>query len=310
MAVLMSENFGDTLEPGLFEITTQDYMQKEQMRPMLYNVRSSSTSYEKTSAVGTVGDLEPFTGSVSYDTVYQGEDVQFNPVEFTRGIKIERRIYEDDLYGVIADRASDLGTAVWRTEEKWGAHIFNTAFAGTGTIVVGCITVLNNTEAQALCSTAHTGGTARLSTTYSNEDTLELTATAVETVRQRMAAFVDDAGNKIQVIPDLLLVPRGKEEKAFQIISSRGQVDSANNNVNFHYGKYKMATWDYLTSSTAWFFISSQMMKKHLLWFNRIAPEFSQDKDFDSMVAKYMVYERFSFGWRNWRWVYGCNATT
>lgn len=42
--------------------------------------------------------------------------------------------------------------------------------------------------------------------------------------------------------------------------------------------------------------IDSDYMKIYLQWFDRIALEFNQDKDFDTYIAKYSCYMRFSYG--------------
>ena len=39
--------------------------------------------------------------------------------------------------------------------------------------------------------------------------------------------------------------------------------------------------------------------------FSREAISFQQDNDFDTKNAKAACYERYSFGWTDWRGVYG-----
>jgi len=51
--------------------------------------------------------------------------------------------------------------------------------------------------------------------------------------------------------------------------------------------------------------IDSNMMKMYLQWFNRIPLEFFQDKSFDTLISKFAAYMRYSFGWSDWRWLYG-----
>ena len=187
--------------------------------------------------------------------------------------------------------------------EKLGASIFNDAFTGTGSITIEGTTVLSNTEALSLCNDAHTS--TATATLQDNSGTTALSATAVEATRILMAGFKDDKDNLISVQPDLILCPRNLEETAWEIISSKGKVDSAENNSNFHYGKYKLAVWDYLSDSNNWFMIDSAMMKQFLNWFDRIPLEFFQDKSFDTLIAKYAVYTRVSLGYSGWQWLYG-----
>ena len=114
----------------------------------------------------------------------------------------------------------------------------------------------------------------------------------------------------IDVHPDLLLVPLALEEKGYELINSKGKVDTAQNNVNFHLGKYKLLVWsNYLTSLNAWFFIDSAYMKEFLLWFDREPVQFFKDQDISTLVGAYAGYMRYSFGWSDWRWIFGQNFT-
>jgi len=288
-----SENFGDLLEPGLRKIFTDVYREKPQMMDMLYNVQSSSESYEKDSSVGSFGTVPEFTGTVSYDDVYQGYDKTYTHKEYAKGFKVQRSLFDDDLYNVISKRPKGLGTSARRTRESASASTFNNAFTSEPT----------DGDGAELCASDHASNAT--STTQSNEGTTALSPTAVETARRLMIAFKDDRDGKIDIMPDLLLVPRDLEETAFEIISSKGKVDSADNNANFHFGKYKLAVWDYLTDSNNWFLIDQDYMKIYLQWFDRIPLEFNQDKDFDTYIAKFSCYMRYSFSWSDWRWIYG-----
>lgn len=303
----ISENFGDLLEPGLRKIFTEQYNELPSMLGALYNIQDSSTSYEKDSSVGAFDDFPAFQGQVSYDEVYQGYDVTYSHVEFAKGFKIERKLYDDDLYNIIARKPSGLARSAKRSREKYGASLFNGAFTGSGTITVSGTTVLSNTEGQSLCASAHPS--TATSTTQSNVGTTSLSPTAIEAARQAMAGFLDDRDNLISIVPDMILVPRALEETAYEIIAASGKVDSAENNPNFHYGKYKLGVWDYLTDANNWFLIDSSMMKDFLNWYDRVPLEFFQDKSFDTLIAKYASYMRFSFGYSDWRWIYGSNVS-
>jgi hypothetical protein len=209
----------------------------------------------------------------------------------------------DDLYNIISKKPRGLAIAAKRTMEKCAASVFNDAFSGTGSITVEGTTVLSNTESLSLCNDSHTS--TAVATTQDNKGTSALSATSVEATRILMAGYKDDKDNLISVQPDMILVPRNLEETAWEIISSKGKVDTAENNSNFHYGKYKLAVWDFLSDSNNWFVVDSSLMKLFLNWFDRIPLEFFQDKSFDTLIAKYAVYARWSYGWSDWRFLYG-----
>lgn len=239
----ISANFGDLLEPGLRKIYTEQFAALPEMRPLIYNVQGSSTSYEKDSSLGAMTDMQVFQGEISYDEIYQQYDVTYSHVELAKGFKIERKLYDDDLYNIIARKPQALAVAAKRTMEKYAAQTFNDAFSGSGTITVGGETILSNSEALSLCNSLHTSTSS--SDTQDNSGTSALSGAAIETIRQNFAGLTDDRGNLITVQPDLLIVPRALEEAAWTIIATKGEVDSAENNANFHFGRYKLAVWDY-----------------------------------------------------------------
>lgn len=292
----IAEHFGDLLTAGFRKIFEDQFNLIPSMLPDLYNMQSSDKPEEKDSAVGGFGDFNTFEGTISYDEVYQQYDKVYTPSEFAKGFKVQRRLFDDDLYNIMNKKPMGLAIAARRTREKAGSAIFNNAFTTEGSGYSG-----DGTE---LCASDHPSNTPGVAT-QSNEGTTALSATAVETARTAMADFRDFEGEKISVIPDLILVPRALEQTAWEIISSRGKVETANNNANFHFGKYKLAVWDYLTDANNWFMIDSALKDMFLLWFDRIPLEMGRDKDFDTYLAKFSAYMRYSNGFSDWRWLYG-----
>ena len=147
-------------------------------------------------------------------------------------------------------------------------------------------------------------------TTQSNSGTTALSATAIEAVRRiGRNSIYNDRGRLFKVNYDTILCTVEKEEIAWQIINSKGKVESADNNRNFHEGRYKLATWDKLTDTNNWFMLDSRLAKMFLLFWDRVKPEFKMDKDTDTLVAKWYTYFRCSAGWADWRMVYGQNVS-
>ena len=193
----ISENFGDLLEPGLRKVFSEQYNEIPEMRSLIFNVQTASTSYEKDSSVGAFGDMPVFTGTIMYDDVYQGYDVTYTHAEFAKGFKIERKLFDDDLYNIISRKPRGLAVSAKRTQEKYAASVFNNAFIGAGTISVDGTTILSSSEGLSLCNEAHTSTAS--ATTQDNRGTTALSATAVEATRILMASFKDDRDNLISV---------------------------------------------------------------------------------------------------------------
>lgn len=294
---MIQENWPNLLEPGLRKVFADVFNRQESMLPILFSMQESSKAVEHDLEMGDIADFEPFQGSIPYDDTGEGYKTDYTHLEYARGIKIERRLVLNDQYSVINRRPQALGLAAYRRRETDGASILNNSF--NAAIVGG--------DGVSLCNSAHpskVGGT-----NQSNVSTDSFSPTAVETARQTMTQFKSNRDNVITVKPDMLIVPLQLEEKAFELINSKGKVDTAQNNANFHQGKYKLAVWNnYLTSSSKWWMVDSELMKMFLLWFDREPVQFFKDRDFDTLQAKYAGYAYYSFGWSDWRWVMGANA--
>lgn len=302
MAVpLVSGSFGDLLDPRFRKIFFEQYKQLPTMRGNLYTEISSDRDTVRDSSVGTLGDLVEFTGTVTYDDMSQGFDVVETHKQFASGFQVERTLFDDDQFNILDRRPAGLATSVQRTQEGHAARLFNNAFS-VDTFFY------NHSEGVALSSNSHTTTSgASTATGFDNLNTTALSAVSLEAARVAMQDFRGDRAERISVMPNMLLIPAQgtMEETAWEIINSQGKLDTANNNANFHQGKYQIMVWHYLTDANNWFLIDSTMMKQSLYWVNRIASEFGWVEDFDTLVAKYRAYTRYGAYYVDWRWVLG-----
>jgi hypothetical protein len=295
----ITENFGDLLDSRFRKIYDKEYGENvnESMVPMIFGMESSTKNYEKVSGIGGLGDVQEFDGSISYDVVGQLYDKTYEFPEYALGFKVERKLYDDDLFGIMDRRPWQMAISVGRTREKLGASLFNGAFVGT-----------DGPDSLPLCSASHPYSPDDAST-MSNAGSTALSAVAIESVRRiGHNSIFNDRGELMQINYDTIMCTVNNEEAAWEVINSKGKVDTANNNRNFHSGRYDLAVWDRLTDSTNWFMTDSKLCKMFLSWWDRVKPEFNYDRDFDTMVAKWSTYYRASVGWADWRPVYGMNV--
>lgn len=298
-SLAITENFGDLLDSRFRKIFTTEYEENvnESMVPMLYGMESTDKNYEKLSGVGALSDLEEFSGQVSYDTPSQLYDRTTYFSEYVLGMKVQRKLYDDDMFGIMDRRPWQLAVSAARTREKKGASLLNNAF----TTAMG--------DGVSLCNASHPYSPDD-STTQSNAGSTAMSATAIEATRRLAHTSVfNDRGDLANVNYDLIICTVSNEETAWEIINSRGKVNTANNNRNFHEGRYKLAVWDRLTDSNNWFMCDSKLMKMFFVWWDRVKPEFNYDRDFDTYMAKWSVYSRYNVDAYDWRPIYGHNVT-
>lgn len=269
----------------------------------VYDMLSSSDSFEKWASGGALPNFTQFAGSVTYQSMSQGYDVTATHVPFTNGIVIERELYDDDRHGVWQGRPKSLARSYHQTRQGHGAHMFNNAFSVDTFFYT-------NSEGVALCSDSHTTNSG-VSTAvgFDNLTTSALSATAVEAAYIQMRDFRNDVGQKISIRPSKLIVPVALYPAAFEIVKSMGKVDTANNNVNFNNGMYEIFDWEFLTDTNNWFMVDGSLQKECFKWFDRIPIEFAMAEELDTLIAKWRAYARYSCFWRDWRAILGANVS-
>lgn len=303
--IALAENFGDLLDARVREIHDQTYKEAttESMIDMIYRKETSDRNYEITSGLGGMSDLQDFDGTISFDNISQLYDTTFTFPEKALGFKVERKLYDDDLFGVMDQRPWQMAVSRARTREKTAVSPFNYAFIGTtaGTSQTGG-------DGQPWCSASHPYSPDDANT-QSNAGSTALSATSVEATRRiGFNGIYNDRGEILDINYDLIICGVNNEQKAWEIIESAGKVDTADNNRNFHQGRYKLAVWRRLTSSTNWFFADSMLLKRFLYWWDRVDDGIKMDSDSNTLVAKWYTYVRYCAGAASWQPIYGHNV--
>ena len=264
----------------------------------LFNQQMSSKAKETDFRIGSFRDPVVFDGKVEYQRLERGYEVEYVPDAYVSGFQVEREMYDDNQYDFVFSSANEMGTAFGRRTRKDAASVFNNAFAAGTT----------GYDAVPLCSASHPRSRTD-ATTVSNTLTTALTSDSLETAITTMQGFDDDNGEYIVILPDTLVVPIALRKTALEIAGSEYTPENANMTRNVYDGAMQVIVDPYLTSTTAWFVVDSTMSRKYLKWYNRVMPEFGSTEDFDSFIYKYRGYQRYSFGWSDFRWIIGSTGT-
>lgn len=292
--VALAANWPDLLESEIRTVYIDRYKDLPAMVPDVFNVITSDRPYEKSTQVGAVPDHVEFTGKTTLVERTQGYDKTFTFTEYTAMILIQRKLMADDQSRTINKFPNGLAESANRSREKLGANQFNLAWTYEPSDGDGCEWAASD----------HPSNVSGVST-QSNEGTSALSAANVEATRLLMYDFTNDIGETITVNPDTLLIPRDLEETGWEIINSKGKVDTADNNANFHQGKYKLIVWDRLSDVNNWFMADYTRMKQDNIWWNREPIQLNKDNDSDTMAAKYLSYYRCGVGWEDWLSLFG-----
>ncbi len=293
----ISEQWAELLEPGLrqiFDVATGELAAQSRI-PTLFNVQDSQKAQEHDLGVGSFGNWNEYEGAIEYDDPEQGFKTTYTHVEFARGFKVERKLVDDDLYNIINQRPRGLAIGAMRKREVDAASVFNNAFSASYT----------GGDSVALCGAhPYSPGNA---TTQANNGTTALSYASIVATRKLMRAYVDDKGELIPINPNTLLVPPELEDTAYEETRSVQKPGTANNDISYVNSLgLQIVVWDYLTDSNNWFMLDSGLAGMYLNWFDRVPLEFAADPTGDyRLEARYRGYMRYSYGWSDWRWVYG-----
>lgn len=285
------------VQKDLSHIFGTSYSEGESMLPALFDMREPDQAIVNEVLDGEPGAIQEFDGAVRYDEVKQSYRKQTEEVEYAGGVAVTKKFRRNDLYGVVRRRVSKLARRFRAKREAIGADIFNGAFTTTLTA-----------DGLSLCHTAHTSDVG--GPNQGNSGTSAFSPANVEATRRLVIAFLDNRGEFYDEDPDLLLLPLALEEQGYELIKSKGKVDTAMNNANFHEGKYKMAVWrNWLTDSNNWFFCVSRVMKELLAFYEWNPTEFFYAGEMDSLVTKHVGYMSVNASAADWRFLYGHNVS-
>ena len=302
LAVAISTNWQDLVDSRFAVIFNDRYRQLADMIATFFSIKGPGDTPTKDtfrmSQAGAFGNVPEFTGTVTYDDAYQGYDSTITPVEYASGFQVERKLFADDLYGIIDGKPSGLATAYQRTRQTHAAQLFNNATSVD-------TTWNTNTENVALASNSHTTTAANTSTAsgFDNLATAAFSATNLAAARIQMVNFRGDRGERVAIAPDAVLYPPDLYQTVFEVLESLGNPEVSTNAANVHQGRFRPIEWNYLTDTNNWGLMDTVLMKDALIWYDREPMEFAMVESFDELIGKWRLYARYGHGWNDWRWL-------
>ena len=304
MAVNLSA-IKDLLLPGLRGVEGKYEMIPSQYDKM-FTKHESKMALERTAEMRFLGlaQLKTEGGQTAFDNS-AGERYIYNQehTEIALGYAITRKAIDDNLYKT-QFMPSNLGLieSFQQTKEIYGANILNTATTYNASI---------GGDGVALCSTSHPID----GSTVANTPSVQLDLNEASLLNSMIAVrtnFKDQAGLKVFARARKLIVPPQLEPVAIRLTKTELRPGTADNDVN----AIMMTSGglpegymvnDFLTSAYAWFLLTNI---DGLSYMERVAFETDMQVDFvtDNLLVK--GYERYSFGYYNWRSIFGSFPTS
>ena len=299
---LTSANFVRLLKKDMREVSENVFKDLPSIIPKYYRVIKSDNAWEEFYGVTGFPDVEEFNGKLSYAGASPRYHTKIEPKQFALAVETERKFLDDNKWGVLRDHAAGLMEAMVRTREKYAVHPFNYAFSVA-------FEFMESEENLSLCNDSHTtkSGTST-SVGFDNAGTSALSKTSAAATWLAMRQFRNDISERIDMSDNFaIIVPDALGDTAEEIAGTVKSLDTAEGNINPQYGRYKVERLMRLDDYDAnnWFMVNWDLMKKFLIWLDRIPAEVDTLVDFETKSVKHSIYGRWGYGTLDWRFVYG-----
>jgi len=287
------------LEPGLNALFGLEYKRYENEASQIFDNESSDRAFEEEvmlSGFGTA-DVKPEGSGVQYDDAQETYTARYTHETVALAFALTEEAIEDNLYDRISSRYTKaLARSMATSKQVKGANVLNNAFQASG---------YNGGDGESLCGNAHptlNGNQTNIPTTAA-----DLSETSLEQALIDIASFQDERGLKIAAQGMKMIIPKELQFTAERIMKSQGRVGTADNDINAVKSMGMIPQGyivnHYLSDTDAWFIKTD--VPNGMKHFVRAPLKTAMEGDFDTGNVRYKARERYSFGWSDWRGIYG-----
>ena len=286
------------LEPGLNALFGLEYKNYANEHSQIFDTENSDRAFEEEvmlSGFGNAG-VKPEGSSVNYDAATETFTARYTHETLALAFSITEEAIEDNLYDRLASRYTKaLARSMANAKQVKAANVLNRGFNSSYT----------GGDGLELFSTAHV----LVSGTEQNElsTAADLNETSLEQAMIDIAALTDERGLKIAAQGRKMIVPSALQFTAERLLKSVGRLGTADNDisavVSMNVIPQGYVVNHYLTDTDAWFIKTD--VPNGLKHFVRAPIKTAMEGDFETGNVRYKARERYSFGWSDWRGVFG-----
>jgi len=286
------------LEPGLNALFGLEYDRYENQDKEIFDSESSDRAFEEEVMLGGFANaaVKPEGQGVTYEDAQETYTARYTNETIALAFALTEEAVEDNLYDKLSTRYTKaLARSMANTKQVKAANILNRAF--NASYLGG-----DNKE---LCATDHP----TLSGDQKNElsTAADLNETSLEQMLIDIADMKDERGLKIALRGMKMIIPVNLQFVAERLMKSAGRVGTADNDVNAIKSMGMVPEGyvinNFLTDTDA-FFIKTDA-PNGLKHFVRAPIRTAMEGDFDTGNVRYKARERYSFGWSDWRGIFG-----
>ena len=291
--------FAKMLEPGLNTLFGLEYDSYPAEYEAVFESNTSQKAFEEDVLLTgfAAAPTKDEGAAITYDTASQQWTARYQHETIALAFSITEEAEEDGQYGSIASRYTKaLARSMSSTKEIKAANVLNNA-TSAGVYAGG--------DGVALLSTSHPTTNGNQSNTLSTA--ADLSETSLESILIQIADMKDDRGLRIAAQGTMLVIPTAYTFTAERLLESQLRTGTADNDINaIRSGGYLPQGYHVmrrLTDSDA-FFVTTDV-PDGLKMFQRSPMKKGMEGDFETGNVRYKVRERYSFGFTDWRGIFG-----
>ena len=287
------------LVPGLNALFGLEYARYADEHTMIFDTESSDRAYEEEVMLSGFGEaaVKGEGAAVKYDTAQETWTARYVHNTVALAFSLTEEAMEDNLYDTLSARYTRaLARSMQQTKQVKAANVLNNGFSSS----------YPGGDGKELFATDHGSLTAgdlknELSTAA------DLNETSMEQALIDIAGFKDERGLKVNAQAQRLIVPPALQFIADRLLNTPGRVSTADNDINAIRNMNMIpdgyAVNHYLTDTDAWFLKTD--VPNGMKHFVRTAVSTNMEGDFETGNVRYKARERYSFGWSDWRGIFG-----
>ncbi len=291
-------SFAKQLEPGLNALFGLEYSQYPQQWREVFEQNTSEKAFEEDVLMEGFGAavVKPEGGSISYDTASEQYTARYDHETIALAFSITEEAEEDNLYGSLARRYTRaLARSMVHTKEIKGANILNNGFDSSYT----------GGDGKELLATDHPTNAGNQSNELATA--ADFSETSLEQILINISNMDDDRGIPIAATGQMLVIPTALAFDAERVLNSTLRSGTGDNDINANRSMGLLPggvhVMQRLTDTDAWFVKTD--VPDGLKMFQRRAMRRGMEGDFETGNIRYKTSERYSFGWTDWRGIYG-----
>ena len=286
------------LEPGLNALFGLEYKNYASEHAEIFDTENSDRAFEEEVMLSGFANAQVKAEGqgVVFDSANETFTARYTHETIALAFAITEEAIEDNLYDRVSSRYTKaLARSMANAKQVKAANVLNRGFNSSYT----------GGDGLELFSTAHV----IVSGTEQNElsTAADLNETSLEQAMIDIAALTDERGLKIAAQGRKMIVPAALQFTAERLLKSVGRTGTADNDisavVSMNVIPQGYVVNHYLTDTDAWFIKTD--VPNGLKHFVRAPIKTAMEGDFETGNVRYKARERYSFGWSDWRGVFG-----